>query len=108
MAKQPHEKTLFELAQDMCTRADSLVHLTAAAEITRRKIQAQLDACRAQIEAAVAEERAAKAAIETAASSKQNANYMLLSVIVATVAAAASAFSAYLSYAATQHPTGLT
>jgi hypothetical protein len=63
MAKQPHEKTLFELAQDMCTRADSLVHLTAAAEITRRQTQAQLDACKAQIAAAEAEERAAKAAI---------------------------------------------
>jgi hypothetical protein len=47
MAKQAAEKTLEELAQDMCTREDSLTHLTARAEIVRRQTQAQLDACTA-------------------------------------------------------------
>jgi hypothetical protein len=36
MAKEPHEKTNTELAQDLSTRPDSLVHLTARAEMARR------------------------------------------------------------------------
>jgi hypothetical protein len=36
MAKEPHQKTYAELAQDMCTRADSLVQLTAKVEMARR------------------------------------------------------------------------
>ena len=36
MAKEPHQKTTAELAQDLSTRPDSLVHLTARAEMARR------------------------------------------------------------------------
>jgi len=36
MAKEPHQKTNAELAQDLSTRPDSLVHLTARAEMARR------------------------------------------------------------------------
>ena len=33
MAKEPHQKTTAELAQDLSTRPDSLIHLTAKAEM---------------------------------------------------------------------------
>jgi len=34
--KEPHQKTTAELAQDLSTRPDSLIHLTAKAEMARR------------------------------------------------------------------------
>jgi hypothetical protein len=75
MGKEPKDKTLDELMQDMCTRADCLEHLTAKAEMARREaLQVQ-----------------------------RNNNYMLVSVIVAAVAALASALSAYFAYLSTQH-----
>jgi len=47
--KEPHQKTNAELAQDLSTRPDSLVHLTARAEMARRAaVQDQwrkLDSC---------------------------------------------------------------
>jgi hypothetical protein len=58
-------------------REDSLDHLAAKAEITRRQTAAQLDATRA---------------------TTRNANYMLASVIIAAIAAMASAASAYFTY----------
>jgi hypothetical protein len=66
----------------MNKRADSLDHLTAKAEITRRQTAAQLDATRATV---------------------RNANYMLVSVIVAAGAAVASAASAYFAYLSSLH-----
>jgi hypothetical protein len=36
MVKEPHQKTHAELAQDLSTRPDSLIHLTAKAEMARR------------------------------------------------------------------------
>lgn len=75
MAKEPHEKTYNELAQDMCTRQDCLEHLTAKAEMARR------------------------AAIQD----RRRSGMMLASVIVAAVAAGASACSAYLTYLASLH-----
>jgi hypothetical protein len=60
----------------MNKREDSLDHLTAKAEITRRQTAAQLDATRATI---------------------SNAKYMLC-VIVAAIAARASAASAYFAF----------
>jgi len=69
--------SLDELAQEMNKREDSLDHLTAKAEITRRQTAAQLDATRATV---------------------RNARYMLASVIVAAIAAVASAASAYFAY----------
>jgi hypothetical protein len=70
MAKEPHERTYAELAQDMYKRADSLDHLTAKAEMARR------------------------AAVQDAWKSWM----MLFSVIIATLSAVASGVSAYLSY----------
>jgi hypothetical protein len=63
MAKEPSEKTLDELAQDMRTRADGLTHLTAAAEMRLRRIRAQLRATRYMLVSAVA---AAVAAVGSA------------------------------------------
>jgi multidrug resistance efflux pump len=70
MAKDVKEKTYDELAQDMCTREDSLTHLTAKAEMARR--------------AALVSER--------------NSKYVRISAVIATCAAIASASSAYVSY----------
>ena len=42
MAKKPKDMSLNELAQEMYKREDSLDHLTAKAEITRRQTEAQL------------------------------------------------------------------
>lgn len=70
MAKEPKEKTYDELAQDMCTRADSLPHLTAKAEMARR----------------------------AAVQDQWKSWIMLASVIVAAISATASAFSAYYTY----------
>jgi hypothetical protein len=103
VAKEASEKTLEELAQDMCFRADSLPHLTARAEITRRQTKAQLDACAAQISAATAERDAAQAAVATAHSTEKNATYMLWSVIIATISAIASAVSAIAAWYAVTH-----
>jgi len=36
MAKEPHQKTNAEFAQDLSIRPDSLIHLTAKAEMARR------------------------------------------------------------------------
>jgi len=72
--------TLEELSLDLRKRADSLDHLTARGEMDRRLLIAAMDATEAQ-------EAAAGAA-------KNNATYMLWSVIVAAMAAVASAISA--------------
>jgi hypothetical protein len=83
MAKAPTEMTLGELTQETFKRPDSLDHLTAKAEITRRQTEAQLEATHA---------------------SKRNANYMLASVVVAAISAIASAVSAYFAYQNIIHP----
>jgi hypothetical protein len=70
MAKFPQDKTYDELAQDMCTRADGLQHLTAKAEMARRA--AVQDRFRSWV--------------------------MLASTIIAAIAAIASAFAAYFAY----------
>jgi hypothetical protein len=44
VAKEPIDMTLRELAQEMCKRPDSLDHLTAKAEMERRRTEAQLRA----------------------------------------------------------------
>jgi hypothetical protein len=77
MAKPPSEMTLAELAQDMCTREDSLMHLTAKAEFNRRQLEAQLEATK---------------------TAKRNSNYMLASVIIAAVSAIAAAAAAIINY----------
>lgn len=39
MANEPQQKTLAELSRDMYARADGLAHLTAKAEMERRRTQ---------------------------------------------------------------------
>ena len=80
LSKKPEDMTLEELALDMRKRADSLDHLTAKAEMTRRQMVSSIDATIAQ-----------KAAADAATN---NAQYMLWSVVVAAIAAVASAISA--------------
>jgi hypothetical protein len=75
MAKEPQDKTLDELMQDMCTREDCLEHLTAKAEMVRRD----------------------------AAQKERNNRYLLASVVIAAIAACASAFSAYFAYLSVHH-----
>ena len=75
MAKEPHQKTHAELAQDLSTRTDSLIHLTARAEMARRA--AVQDQWRSWI--------------------------MFASVVIAALAAAASACSAYFAYLSSLH-----
>jgi hypothetical protein len=87
MAKDMKDKTLDELATEMYTKVDSLPHLMAKAEITRRVTEAQLEA--------------AGATVETATFTKRNANYMLASVVVALIAAFGSAASVYFAYLST-------
>ncbi len=75
MAKEPHEKNNAELAQDLSTRPDSLVHLTARTEMARRA--AVQDQWRSWI--------------------------MLASAVIAAIAATASACSAYFAYLSSLH-----
>jgi len=98
MAKDTRDMDLDELAQQMNLRPDSLAHLAAHAEFIRRQTEAQLEAARAQVIAAKAEERVATASIEAADATKKNAKYMLASVIVAAISALASAVAACYSY----------
>ena len=73
--KRTAPKTNAELAQDLSTRPDSLVHLTARAEMARRA--AVQDQWRSWI--------------------------MLASVVIAALAAGASACSAYFAYLSSLH-----
>ena len=75
MAKEPYQKTHAELAQDLSTRPDSLIHLAARAEMARRA--AVQDQWRSWI--------------------------MFASVVIAALAAAASACSAYFAYLSSLH-----
>jgi hypothetical protein len=70
MAKDPRQMSFDELAQDLHKREDSLDHLTAKAEIVRR----------------------------AALQARWNGRCMLASVIIAALAAIASAVSAYFAY----------
>jgi hypothetical protein len=71
-AKDPMEITYAELAQQMSTRVDCLEHLTAKAEMARR----------------------------AAVQARFNGRCMLASVIIAMLAAIASAVSAYFTFVA--------
>jgi ABC-type glycerol-3-phosphate transport system permease component len=80
MPKSRKKMTLEELSHEMRKRADSLDHLTAKAEMSRRQLISSIEATEAQRAAAFA--------------ATNNAQYMLWSVIVAAIAAVASAISA--------------
>jgi hypothetical protein len=94
------EWSLDELMGALCGAPNTQEYMNAQAIITVRQTQAQLDACAAQIRAAEAETKAAEAAVSATNVAERNARYMLASVIVAALAAIASAVSAI----ATVHP----
>jgi hypothetical protein len=75
MAKEPRQMTYAELAQELVKRPDSLDHLTAKAEMTRR----------------------------AAVQDRWQSGLMLASVVIAALAAAASACSAYFAYLSSLH-----
>ncbi len=77
-------------------------HTRGMAEFTKRQTESQLKADEAHIAAAKAEQTAAEAATKAASSAERNATYMLWSVIVAAMAAFASAFSAYFAWESTR------
>src|SRR5260370_28146987 len=103
MAWQPATFPLEQLASwTGNAQPGSINHTAGLAEFTFRQTKAQLAASEAQIRAANAEVEAAQAATATAHATEKNAKYMLASVIVAAVAAIASAVSAYFAlYGAT-------
>ena len=88
-------------------QADHWTHSAGMAEFTMRQVEWQAKAAQAQIQAAEAEKEAAqaatiaakaqveaaRAAIDTAGATKQNAKYMLWSVIAAAFSAVASLVS---------------
>jgi hypothetical protein len=75
MAKDAFDMTDRELAREMCKRADSLDHLTARAEMERRRSAVQL----------------------------RTARYMLASSIAALISAAGSAVAAYVAVTGGAH-----
>lgn len=100
--------TLDELADyTAAQQADHWTHSAGMAEFTLRQTQWQVKAAEAQVEAATAEkeaaraatiaakaqEQAAHAAVDTAKATKENARYMLYSVIAAALSAFASLVS---------------
>jgi hypothetical protein len=104
MEKEPETKSFEELARQLSLRQDSHEYLAARAELEVRQIKALLEATEAQKSAAMAEERAADAGVASAQAARRNANYMLVSVGVATISAIASAVSAYYGYLSAVHP----
>ena len=99
-------------------QADHWTHSAGMAEIARRQTGWQIKAAQAQVEAAEAEKEAARAATAAAAAeseaaqaatltaraTEKNAKYMLASVVVAALAACASAVSAYFAWYGATHP----
>jgi hypothetical protein len=63
----------------------SVNHGRMMAELARRQTIAQLEATQAQKTASEAEEKAAKAIVETALHTERSANYLFWSVIAATL-----------------------
>jgi hypothetical protein len=104
MEKEPEEMSFEELRNELKNRPESHQYLAARAELDLRQIKALLEATEAQKSAAKAEERAADASIASALAARRNANYMLVSVGVATISAIASAVSAYYGYLSAVHP----
>jgi hypothetical protein len=72
---------------------DSANHNMGMAELRYREILLQIQSSKAQIAAAESEKIAAEAATQGAAAAQDNARYMLASVVVAGLAALASATS---------------
>jgi (p)ppGpp synthase/HD superfamily hydrolase len=80
------EMSLGELAR-LGEKAEvgSVDHGRMMAELARRQTIAQIEATQAQKAASEAEEKAAKAIVETALHTERSANYLFWSVIAATL-----------------------
>jgi hypothetical protein len=85
------ERLLREMSLDDLARfgekaeVGSVDHGRMMAELTRRQTIAQIEATQAQKIASEAEEKAAKAIVETALHTERSANYLFWSVIAATL-----------------------
>jgi (p)ppGpp synthase/HD superfamily hydrolase len=85
------ERSLMELSLDELARlgekaeVGSVDHGRMMAELARRQTIAQIEATQAQKTASEAEEKAAKAIVETALHTERSANYLFWSVIAATL-----------------------
>jgi (p)ppGpp synthase/HD superfamily hydrolase len=84
--KPLREMSLDELARlDEKNEVGSVDHERIMAELARRQTIAQIEATQAQKTASEAEEKAAKAIVDTALHTERSANYMFWSVIAATL-----------------------
>ncbi len=106
-AQSMKDSTLDDLTSALCEAPTSQKHWNAKAEFSRRQFEDQKETSRYQIMAAEAEVKAANAAtlaadaaVKATQAAERNARYMLASVVVAALAAVASAVSAL----ATVHP----
>ena len=80
------EMSLDELAQfGENAEVGSVDHARMMAELARRQTIAQIEATQAQKTASEAEEKAAKAIVESALHTERSANYLFWSVIAATL-----------------------
>ena len=85
------ERSLMEMSLDELARlgekaeVGSVDHGRMMAELARRQTIAQIEATQAQKTASEAEEKAAKAIVETALHTERSANYLFWSVIAATL-----------------------
>ena len=94
MAKDAKDMDLDKLAQQMHLRPDSMAHLAAHAELYGGKLK--LNSRRHMPRSSrLGPKKAAKASIATADATKENAKYLLASVIVVAISALASAVAAY-------------
>ena len=107
LSKFARDWTLDELTGQLCSPPHSQEHWNAKAELSRRQFEGQVETSKYQIMAAEAEVKAAEAAtlaaqaaVRGTQAAERNAKYMLASVVVAMVAAVASAVSTL----ATVHP----
>ena len=78
-------------------------HGIGMTELTYRQMLLQVKATEAQVEAAKAETKAAEAAVRGTDAAERNAKYVFWSVIIAAIAALASATSAIFSAYSTFH-----
>jgi len=101
LAKKPAKDFTLDQLTHVMGNAEpgSQSHTEMLGELKRRQTIAQLEATEAQKAAAVAEQQAAQAAIETAKATRSNARWMfwavIASVVSAIITAAGVAFNAF-------------
>jgi len=99
----PEGSERFQKAKAELTRRQMLIQFEAT-KVQRMAAEAEAKAAEGSIASAAAAKIAADASVRSAEAAQKNAQYMFWSVIVATISAVASAFSAYLAYLSTVHP----